>query len=770
MRAHRVLGWVVLAAACRPASTTEPSPRTEAAEAAEAADDQGPTLEEIADAIDPGPRAALTVDMPAWLADGLGVAGMSGDPATLLAEARAELDRFEALSKAAGGDAGLPGVVALARALALAERAGGTVERAPVEVLLVLEKVYRMIDLPALADDHNVFGQMISVFVTALSKDGKVEESAALEQLVGLVQGALRRSGDLHRRTVASLLRGAPEHPDVPEVLARLGPKIIDEDEALAVGVVRRSLAMRGPAATAAHWLDLAALCHRALDVSCGRQALAEAEARASADDEAVQARLHEGRELAKSAHRAVELRDAAGLDDELDRGQALVHLQRYDEARAVYEQLLRLHPDDARPVVGLARLKLTDGLDFVGAAELIERAAPRDHLDRDWYELAIGVRATMLVYHLLPQIADREPKQIFDALRPSLVQLRSDIEALERLGADEGRVLRFVYDLAMEALPKAMGADAVHTLRELVRELLPRARALHDEVPRSRHAYSLLLSAAEFSPDRELALAVLDVEPPAEHAGALALRRAQAAFDLVVAWDAVERVPDLLALLDGLDGEGAPREVRLAVLDGRVAAKRLGHAGPSWAELEQGYRALLAEPGGEADARLLNNLAVVVAEQGRGEQARALWTRALEAAPEETRDLPALALRVSYLSEAPAGSAAERDGRVALEQLAEAATAAEGRLSARAWLVCTAKGSGRRKARATLAKAAAADAANNYRPRNLSGRGAIIMRGSFQVGLGYSSREGMQLQLDAIGVPWLVMPCPVEIPDPRAR
>src|SRR5262245_19116115 len=102
-----------------------------------------PSLEEIADAIDPGPRAALTVELPEWLAVPLRLSTIPGDPQASLAEARAEWKHWTDPSQSGGGDAAqLEKVLRLARALALAERAAGNVEDAPVEALLVLERVY----------------------------------------------------------------------------------------------------------------------------------------------------------------------------------------------------------------------------------------------------------------------------------------------------------------------------------------------------------------------------------------------------------------------------------------------------------------------------------------------------------------------------------------------------------------------------------------------------------------------------------------------------
>lgn len=734
--------------------------------------DTAPSLQEIADAIDPGPRPALTVDLPAWVSIGLRLPSKGGDPKAMLAEARAEWKRFEENAKAGLGTdpAMVEKLVPIARALALAERAGGNVEDAPVEALLVLERIYDVLDAPMLANDRNLFARMIQMFVATMAQSGEAQDSAALEELAKLAFGVLQQSGDLHHRTVAALLRRAPGHPEIPDVLGRLAPSVVTEDEGLAVGVLRRSLALRGETATAAHWLDLAKLCSRALDVRCGQDALARAEALAPADDAELQKRLTEERANVKRAHRAVELEDAPGLADGLERGTALTELERYADARAAFESLLRRHPDDARPVVGLARLELVDGFDFVAAAQILEQARPREHLDRQWYELVIGVRATALMYHVLPQLMGQEPDQILEALRPTFLQMKQDIDAFEALGAEEGRVLRFIYEVAMEALPKLRAEDQSE-LRAMMRGMLPRAQALRAEVPGNVYAYTLVLAAAELSTDRTAALAVLDLPPPPAHAQALAVRRAQAALDLVAAWDAAERVDTMLALVDAVADAPHPLAARRLAVDAHVLARRLGKGRDELLALEQRYVKLLSEPGGAGDAVLYNNLAVIVAEQGRTAEAQVLWTKAGELAEEEARPMPRLNLLASKAAAALA-SKTELDlgHRVELLTLAESGATAEVRLQAQAWLVAIASKAERRKAERALQKAAAKEAATYYRPRNLPGRGGVILRASAHMGLGYSTVLGLQIQLDLTGIPWLMLPCPVAVPPGTGR
>jgi len=760
-------GLIGLAVGCRPPAAEPTPPRAGSGEAAvDQAELAGPSLAEIADAIDPGPRPAVSAAWPRWVGEALGVSPTAGEPAAEQQEASRALRAFSS-QESLEGDAALAGVMGLLRALMLAERAAGEPREASVDGLLLLERLYALVDAPSLARMGDVVAPILAAVGGQLMAQGLVEEPGELSRLV---DGTIRSAGLRHRRVVALLLRRAPEHADVPAVLGRLGPKLLGEDEALAVAVMQRSLSMQGSTASAEQWLDLASVCHRALELSCGRRAQQRAEAVASQADPDLRARLQRAHELAKSAERAVDLRDAPGLDDGLDQGEAFIELQRWDDARAVFEGLARLHPDDARPVVGLCRVVLGEHFDFMAAADIIERARPRDHLDEAWYELAIGVRATVLLTDVIPRLADRSIVEIVTALRPELMRMREDIAGLEALGSERGTVLRFAYELGMEAVP-ALGAEDDRRLHALERGLLTRARALWERAPHSADAYTLLLAAAEFSAERDEALAVLDVEPPADEP-ALHLRRAQAALDLVAQWDAADHVPQLLRLVEALPPEaGSGLEPRLAI-DAHVVARRLGaQGGDPWPRIEQRYRARLDAPGGDADAQLLVALAVVVAEQGRADEALAQWDRALLVADDDDgREVASLHVLAVRLASGSAPAAREAEMRAALRALAESGSIPDVRLQARAWLQAIAPPSSRKKAAAELREAAALEASRAHRPRLLPGRSGVILRGQVQLGLGYSATEGLQLNVDVRGEPWLVKPCPVPVPVPVPR
>jgi len=222
------------------------------------------------------------------------------------------------------------------------------------------------------------------------------------------------------------------------------------------------------------------------------------------------------------------------------------------------------------------------------------------------------------------------------------------------------------------------------------------------------------------------------------------------------------------LRLVDAAAADGSVDARRLA-LDARVLAHRLGAKTADWSELEQRYRALIEESGA-ADTLLLNNLAVIVAEQGRGEEALTLWLQAVERAKDEDEDdIPLLNARAFHLAVGHSRGQTAVEDRQVLEQLSATGSGVEVRLQAQAWRVDQAADARqRREATKALGQLANTEAAKNYRPRNLPSRSAVILRGSVEAGLGYSVLGGMELNVDVKAVPWLVMPCPVDVPDPR--
>jgi hypothetical protein len=449
---------------------------------------------------------------------------------------------------------------------------------------------------------------------------------------------------------------------------------------------------------------------------------------------------------MARSARRIGELGGAAGREQEVERAALLLGLGRHDDARSAYLAVVERFPDDARGYAGLARHAVAAQLDFPGAAKILA-SAPKDlvHADRHVHEIRIGVRATNLFYEVLPRVAAGGIDAIVATVQAELAQMRPDILALEALGDDRGMVLHLVADLVDEVIPLAMKGDTAAMLRK-ARKLLPRALELRTRMPESRYAAHVVIQAAVLSDDSAAAFAALAEPLPKDAPAWLVERRAQAMFELVATFGARDQLDALDELVtaatrDRTDTRAARTRAEVAALRARLRGDRA-----AWPKIAEDYAALVPTVPTKDDASLLSNLAVAQLE--RGERARAidLWRRAVAVGDSEA-EVARYDLAV-----------ATGDG-TALEALVGTA-GDEVKLLALGWLATNASDAGARKKHARrLARERKRAEATSVRARVLPGDAGVILRGAFQIGVGYSSAEGLQVALELWSTPWLVVP-----------
>jgi tetratricopeptide (TPR) repeat protein len=719
----------------------------------------------LADAIDPGEQPPLSADVPRFLLDAIALPSpMPQDPAELVALAAAELDGWKSVGTSKDLGQSVAVVMGLARGVVLAERAVALGSR-DTKTLSVLERLYDALDAPMISNDRAFFPQMMQLFVQASASAGHITDTAGVEAFSKVVFGTLERAGPAHRHTVAELLRTGDDPALVADALERVAPKLRKDDDALGVRAMKASLALRGGTPAPRHWVELADLCYSALDVPCGEAAMREAEAGAGALDEKARedldTSLQATRTRAKNAEVVLSLRDARGLGDRLSQARALLDLERHREAEAAYQRLRVDFPKEAGPVAGLARHAVVARFDLVGASRVIEAAGPVEHADREYYEIAIGCRATALIHDILPRaVAGKGFDDAYALLEPILLELREHVVAYEALGADEGVVLRFLLDVGMkEAVPLARGAGGLAEATPLLRGMLPRALAIRDRVPQSVHADLLMAGSVQFSSDPEAAFAALERPLPPDPKHAAAMRRAIAKYELIVTWEKGGYLPALAEDVAALRAVLDTPAVHMLEGDLHALGARVNGDPSGWPKAEAAYREALGDPTTATDARGLNNLAVAVAEQGRRAEAIELWSRAVSAGTED-------------LSLAKVNLAATREQAGDLAMLAAQETEGdlvEARLLAMAWRAELAPA----RERAALAKALRAKVAEEVRtqlrPRVLPGSAGIALRGSLSFGLGYSTVEGLQLDLTTASQPWLAMR-PSALPlDPRA-
>ncbi len=731
----RLLGITfVLLSACRPAPRENPTTGPAAA-----MQPTGPSLEEIADRIDPGPQTPISQGLPPWMFEVLGLSPSPEESGTkLLERSAAEQAEFDGrLETQASDNVGMVMALrALARSVVLAEQAAAK-GAADADTLARLERVYEVVDAPMVASDQSSFSQLIVVFAQTAQAEGDLPETAELGELARVVQRATEAAGPLHRRTVAELLRMDPDHDAVPTAILEVADSLRGEDDQWSVELATLAVERRGEGASGEEQLKLAGICFAALQLDCGDAALEAAARKTSVKPADIEHATADG-ELARTI---ISLAGAKTLAERVECAGAQLQLGRFDDAKASFEVLREEHPQDARPVAGLAKHAIDTKLDFLGAHAIIDGAGPVENADAQYYQLAIGTRAMATIATIVPRLAADDPSGAIAALRPSMARMHEDVDGYAALGNSDGVFLSFVLEIAEEVLAQyaSMGVVRVRDVKSLSQRTL----ALQAKVPDNPHAYRLLQSVSLFEADKAIAAKATQVLPAAgtEH-DALATRRARALADLAVTWADPLLAEQALAAAVSL----GPTATRMRA-DALLIATALG-VRDNWTEVGEGFETMLDDNMTSADARALNNVAMALWHLGNEDTAREAWSLSAQLG-EDHADVAKLNLVVSDAG--ATGASAE------LEALAKDGRVAGVRVVARAWLLARAKRKDAKRRAAELEAAITKEREDTVRPNAPDPYVGVLLEGTLSAGLGYATKAGLQIDLDSSGVAWAI-------------
>lgn len=701
-----------------------------------------PPLRALATRIDPGPTPGLLDGIPTWAITQFGLDTASGDVAALEA----------ALAQWRGLPDGMPLQERLGRAVNLGLVALA-IERGKPDaiddrlVMAALAQLYGTFDMPQMFDPKGLFGSMIGVVARGLVANGGASaDDARAAELMSWLTTSLGRLPALHRRMVARMLREAPDHPDLPDALDRIAARS-SSDPGLVVALRRNAVELRGRFATAEHHRELAMACFADLDLACGDAALADA--RAFAGDSGAEAakKLAEVDARRAVAQRVLALADSREVDERLERARLLGELGRNRGAAEAFAAIHVDHPRDARAVVGEIDATLRETLDFAGAFATLEAAGrDLDHRDQKFLELSIGVRCMQLMYVVLPGAVSGGVDSALKAALPVLEPVRRDVAELAAMGVDKGVVVQFLIGIGDELLP-AVRADDRAALMKRARTLLPAVLELRRKLPTSRYPYDLMLAASQLSGDPTAGLRAVGAPIPVQDAE-LAMRAAMTRLVLAMTVDDRPQIDAVQQQIEAWpESFGAAARTRalarvdtlLSRMDGDAAARDRAIAR---------YETVLAQTTSASDVPDLCNLAVLLVDAGRRADAGFVLDRALalDSASEPARlHRAVLAVPVDL---------------AALESLASAAES-QVKLAALGWLVAADARPGARARWTAKRKAQLREPA--LRPREFPTPKGIGVESSLNVGIGYSTVKGLEIDIDAEPVPRIY----VQLPKP---
>lgn len=747
---------MALAAACKPAPTTSTPAESPAAAAPKVVDTE---LAAVAVRLDPGPQPPLHEVLPTWL-KGKIEASLSGDPksAQVVAEAREAIAGWDKVD-AADTAAAMQRALVFARGLILAERAVAAGSDDP-ELLAALTKAYRVVHGLRMLQRSGLFGQTLHLAVELARKEAQLE-ARQIEEAVAALDRAVERAPALHMHATARLLREHPNHPTVPEVLARASQAKV-EAEQYEEGVALRRLAVqrKGERATGSDWAAVMGVCYAALDPACAEAAREQAEARGPdepGEDKAAafEKRLADLATTGTMVRRTLELEQATQLEQQLERGHLLLKLNRLGDAQRAFEALAAAHPNDARPLTGLGLVAIHRQLDVEGVIRHIRAARKLSNHDRLYYEVALGTIPPMMIGEVATQLAQQPdaPVTDLDARFDEVLELARGFRAYDPARA---AVLELLFTLAREAVPKFLAKQREPAMAT-VRKLPEKAMALTRKFPESRDAWRLVFSSTRLLDDPRKARLLANAPLPAslQQDPDLRVQQVRAQLDVALLWEDGELL--LAAMKSGMtlpDTVDADTALTIRATLDAIAGREGDKA--SLQRAAQAFAALGERKTGKDRALALNNAAMVTALSGDIPAAMTMLERAAQADVDEVAaayNLGALAYRMQA-----------REGLPELFAKVAGNSAIAGiRLHARAFLVTLAEAGQGDVAvtREEFAAALAREESDEFRGRVPLGRWGIVEQGEFKVSLGYATNGGLTLLDEVVPRWWLAAPAP---------
>ena len=727
-----------------------------------------PTLAEICVGAHPAERPSRLVEVVpdgvrAWLE---GFIRPAAGAAEARVRAESALASFRALEDPAlSGSLGFAGIAAqyveLLEAVYLLEQQwpDDGVE-APAELAPLLEELYDGLRLP-LFFSTGFLQQLGGLAVQLLAQEGApAEVLAAVMQLLRILP---ERARVLHRHVALPLVCGGTDDAAVvARALRNLSDSARDAGEFEECLALRRELVRRAPDDLKARY-GLAQAAWRAGHTADGRRAAEEADARCGPD---CPDRPQDLDRYAEASVRIAAAGEAVGPDERLALAEALDVVGRSDEARTLFEELLREQPDDARPATGLARIALQQSLDITTALPLLEAAGP-EHRTETYWELLVTCRAMALFYLVLPQ-AMQDPSRILEVLLEPLRSLREATVAYRGLNEPRALAVLLVVDAALQVAeaPREPGPDGGPSGAELQAALAVVAdgsRDLLERFPDAAELASMAISSALFASTAERTFAAL--ERPVLAASAddltLLLRRASLHLYGALRWEDRARLERTDALIDEVPvtGTGA---VDAALLRADLLAVRWRSGTGDPEAVRDAYRALAEDESLDAArrARVLNNLGVALAALGETGAGAQHFFRSEDLDPDNASFGRFNRFALTGLAPEPEAAALEAL-RAEMEALEGGESRSAAGRQALRWLAWLADREGNADRARELRAQSDEVAEDDVMGGAVRGHDGCAFRGRFQFGLGYDSRRGLVLELDTGANLWLLLTAP---------
>jgi hypothetical protein len=624
------------------------------------------------------------------------------------------------------------------------------------ECLDVLNTFYTAADQQALRQGG--FVRLVQSMLGLASGGNSSNDDNQLSALYRDVIAAIERAAPRHRYTAARLITTTHDRARLVRILNGINYPLRDAEEfelaAVAANEVVRDI--EPSKLERSDIITLGGSCYDALQLVCGDWALAQTSLTLhptwdELDANAARNALQEKRDAAK---RVLDAQNAADVESVLATAKGEMVLGRIKAARTRLQKLGEAHPNEARAWSRLAEWEANfgDG-DPAKIAALLDKAQHGVGQDANHYGfMFMQFYQNNINTVLRPYMQD--PAHSIALVKGAIRDLRVILEGWAKLEPRGTMFLRTIN--ALEPHLMTIGAEG----DTLVPELFALVKELYGKYPTDIDVTIGAGFAARFELGTAWSTKFL-AEQATLHAGEAGLRLdLQTSTTLITAAllernaAAVTAVLQRLATLRRSATELAMRKERamidellllVQVAQARMATPKTGVAPALWGTVRDSYKkAASEESDAEVEAHLWNNAAVALWAAGDRKGALEAWAQ-IKLKGDETDAKMAVRYNIAV---------------AANDQAALAKLAATELSSDFNWAV--ARAAARRLNRGPSKTPVPAALAGAQRPgattRNLDGDLGVLSENAFQIGLGYSTRQGLNAPLTLSMTGWLLI------------
>lgn len=587
----------------------------------------------------------------------------------------------------------------------------------------------------------------------------------------------IKRRPQLVHRAAACVLRAGGNAMEVASALDAAASYYANAgDQARARELHERAMARRGAAANANDWQQLAKWRAAALAPAEAKEALARAKTEASRltdHDRLIFDRgLPSAEKWIADSERATQLASSKERDDEIGYTLILERLRSAVSVKPAFESLAQKYPDDARPFVALARLRLTEGPfdpEILDDAEATFRKADKGaRKDRAYWDFAMCMAAANLGRAMLKAGESREA--VIARLREAWTALvnvaRGGLAAYDPALVE---VLVLVEEIISTSLQSDPEVSADDRLTKLLVDRTAAMEALATRYPQSPDAARalLMIGARQVSTDGDIEegfrLLKRDIHEAAQQDPDLFAEQAGLVAGLALTQKRLADADEILARARKAAPNDAGVKASLDLVEADIALARWrlednDEQGARAGVLYEGAMDML--PSGDVPRAGANHAALLYARGGRSGVAERVGRAKDQRGKVDIVQLAALVLT-------SANGEADADTEKALQALIDdESNRREVRATASAWIARLAKQRGDH----TLARAAAKSALERTESKVPLDR-AVLFEGSMSAGVTYapSSEHLHKIQLRVGADPWVLVAAAMSLADLRA-